>query len=78
MWRKTNPVLCKYLTDYAILLNSKLKLQPLTLMFMGDNYIAKYDRNGKIIEEYYNEKIAGPVEKYIRKTVKENPPPPLA
>ncbi len=75
--RKKNPILCEYLTDYAILLNSKLRLQPLTLMHMGDYYIATYDRNGKMIEECYNEKIAGTVKKYIRKIVKENLPPPL-
>ena len=75
--RKDNPVLCKYLTDYAIYLNNKLKIPFYLPTDLGDWYIATFDRNGVLIEERYNPEVTTIVKDHIRKVIKENPPPPL-
>ena len=75
--RKDNPVLCKYLTDYAIYLNNKLKIPFYLPTDLGDWYIATFDRNGVLIEERYNPEVTTIVKDHIRQVLKENPPPPL-
>ena len=75
--RKDNPVLCKYLTDYAIYLNNKLKIPFYLPTDLGDWYIATFDRNGVLIEERYNPEVTTIVKDHIRQVIKENPPPPL-
>ena len=75
--RKDNPILCKYLTDYAIYLNNKLKIPFYLPTDLGDWYIAAFDRNGVLIEERYNPEVTTIVKDHIRKVIKENPPPPL-
>ena len=75
--RKNNPVLCKYLTDYAIYLNNKLKIPFYLPTDLGDWYIATFDRNGVLIEERYNPEVTTIVKDHIRQVLKENPPPPL-
>ena len=75
--RKDNPVLCKYLTDYAMYLNNKLKIPFYLPTDLGDWYIATFDRNGVLIEERYNPEVTTIVKDHIREVLKENPPPPL-
>ena len=75
--RKDNPILCKYLTDYAIYLNNKLKIPFYLPTDLGDWYIAMFDRNGVFIGERYNPEVTTIVKDHIRQVIKENPPPPL-
>ena len=75
--RKDNPILCKYLTDYAIYLNNKLKIPFYLPTDLGDWYIAMFDRNGVFIGERYNPEVTTIVKDHIRKVIKENPPPRL-
>ena len=75
--KSDNPILYKYLADYAIYLNSKLSVRMFNKRCINHIYFAVYDRNGKMVEEPTDEFYYLLLSKALRKKIKKLPPQPL-
>ena len=75
--RKNNPVLCKYLTDYAIYLNNQLSVKMFSRRCVNHIYYALYDEDGRMLEEPTDKFSYLFLSQKLRKQIKKLPPPPL-